>query len=157
MECRVCGDGTQCGLGTATGWATAEGDSVRAAAVFSKPLLGFLPFGRCCVIPFLGCDFQGMSALAFRQPTDLRVDLGTEKRDPVFPGQAATTLGVLGSRLADSLPRGFVQSGMGCIASDGGHDGDLQKNAGASPAWGRNRSEEHTSELQSLMRISYAV
>src|SRR3546814_198596 len=124
MECRVCGDGTQCGLGTATGWATAEGDSVRAAAVFSKPLLGFLPFGRCCVIPFLGCDFQGMSALAFRQPTDLRVDLGTEKRDPVFPGQAATTLGVLGSRLADSLPRGFVQSGMGCIASDGGHDGD---------------------------------
>src|SRR3546814_5971424 len=94
---------------------------------------------------------------------------------------------------------------MGCIASDGGHDGDLQKNAGASPAWGRNpggwmkntadaafaitqvpvrpdgstpasgtgacspvrpggrpararcRSEEHTSELQSLMRISYAV
>src|SRR3546814_11935446 len=93
MECRVCGDGTQCGLGTATGWATAEGDSVRAAAVFSKPLLGFLPFGRCCVIPFLGCDFQGMSALAFRQPTDLRVDLGTEKRDPVFPGQAATTLG----------------------------------------------------------------
>src|SRR3546814_17622133 len=70
MECRVCGDGTKCGLGTATGCATAEGDSVRAAAVFSKPLLGFLPFGRCCVIPFLGCDFQGMSALAFRQPTD---------------------------------------------------------------------------------------
>src|SRR3546814_5217342 len=32
----------------------------------------------------------------------------------------------------------------------------------ASPSWGirqhwRNRSEEHTSELQSLMRISYAV
>src|SRR3546814_18575339 len=96
MECRVCGDGTQCGLGTATGWATAEGDSVRAAVVFSKPLLGFLPFGRCCVISFLGCDFQGMSALAFRPPTALRVDPGTETRDPVFPGHAATPLGVHG-------------------------------------------------------------
>src|SRR3546814_4680117 len=27
----------------------------------------------------------------------------------------------------------------------------------AATAWGRERSEEHTSELQSLMRISYAV
>src|SRR3546814_9592769 len=27
----------------------------------------------------------------------------------------------------------------------------------ASPSWGIRRSEEHTSELQSLMRISYAV
>src|SRR3546814_11708164 len=78
-----------------------------------------------------------MSALAFRQPTDLRVDLGTEKRDPVFPGQAATTLGVLGSRLADSLPRGLVQRGMGCIASAGGTAGDRKKNDGASPGWDR--------------------
>src|SRR3546814_1040114 len=29
--------------------------------------------------------------------------------------------------------------------------------AGFQPAWMRERSEEHTSELQSLMRISYAV
>ncbi len=39
----------------------------------------------------------------------------------------ALTLGVLGGRLADSAPGGFVQRGMRCIASDGGHDGDLQK------------------------------
>src|SRR3546814_6751103 len=41
-----------------------------------------------------------------------------------------------------------------------GRDGSLlQENAHPQilTAWGRLRSEEHTSELQSLMRISYAV
>src|SRR3546814_2148142 len=43
-----------------------------------------------------------------------------------------------------------------------GHDAKLQRAAVASPAIGLpvldcGRSEEHTSELQSLMRISYAV
>ena len=140
MECRVCGDGMQCGLGTATGRAATQRDPMRTAAVFSEPVLGFLPFGRCCVVPFLGRDFQRMNALAFRQSTGLRVDLRAEKRDPVIPGQAATTLGMLGGRLANGAPRGFVQRGTGCIASDGGHDGDLQKKAEATPAWGRNPS-----------------
>src|SRR3546814_2586118 len=36
-----------------------------------------------------------------------------------------------------------------------GEDGDTYRSALA--AWNRARSEEHTSELQSLMRISYAV
>src|SRR3546814_2564760 len=31
------------------------------------------------------------------------------------------------------------------------------RNHGGRPHWGKIRSEEHTSELQSLMRISYAV
>src|SRR3546814_1287267 len=33
----------------------------------------------------------------------------------------------------------------------------LPIDGGASPSFSRHRSEEHTSELQSLMRISYAV
>src|SRR3546814_4000485 len=37
----------------------------------------------------------------------------------------------------------------------GGRDLDFQRTGGVEP--GRKRSEEHTSELQSLMRISYAV
>ncbi|HHW4675361.1 MAG TPA: hypothetical protein ACQGQW_09295, partial [Xylella fastidiosa subsp. pauca] len=78
MECRACGDGVRCGLGTATGWAVAQFDAMGAVAVCSVPLLRFLPFGRCCVVPFLGRDFQGLSPLAFRQPTGLRVDLRTE-------------------------------------------------------------------------------
>src|SRR3546814_16954317 len=90
-------------------------------------VLGFLPFGRRCVVPFPGCDFQRLSALVLRQSTGLRVDFRTEKRDPMIPGQAATTLGALGGRLADSAPGGFVQRGMRCLASDGGHDGDLDR------------------------------
>src|SRR3546814_2883989 len=38
----------------------------------------------------------------------------------------------------------------------GGRPGPCRRGAGASAA-GSTRSEEHTSELQSLMRISYAV
>src|SRR3546814_3430115 len=34
---------------------------------------------------------------------------------------------------------------------------DLITNAWSSALWGSGRSEEHTSELQSLMRLSYAV
>src|SRR3546814_17281521 len=127
MECRVCGDGTQCGLGTATGWATAEGDSVRAAAVFSKPLLGFLPFGRCCVIPVLGCDFQGMSALAFRPPTDLTVASGTVQRDQVFPAQPAPRRGRLGSPLAETTTRRSIQSRVGYTTSIGGYVANYRK------------------------------
>jgi hypothetical protein len=37
-----------------TGRAVAELDPVRAVAVLRIPVLGFLPFGRCCVVPFLG-------------------------------------------------------------------------------------------------------
>src|SRR3546814_1534627 len=37
------------------------------------------------------------------------------------------------------------------------HARDMQHHGGAIPGGRRGRSEEHTSELQSLMRISYAV
>src|SRR3989344_4865593 len=67
------------------------------------------------------------------QPADLHVDRQTEKCAPVTPGQAATTLGVLGGRLANNLPSGFVQRGTGSVESDDGHDGDLRKGTGVSP------------------------
>src|SRR5690606_16536362 len=111
---------------TATGRAAAQCDAVRAAAVFSEPVLGFLPFGRCCVVPFL-CNLQSLCTLVFGQSTDLRVDLGTEKRHVVLVRKAATALRMFGSRLAESPPRGFIQRGTGGIESDGGHDEDLQK------------------------------
>src|SRR3546814_20903598 len=46
------------------------------------------------------------------------------------------------------LRHGFIGSGIGCIG--------LERTSGLR-ACARRRSEEHTSELQSLMRISYAV
>src|SRR3546814_6294354 len=42
-------------------------------------------------------------------------------------------------------------------ASLGGPTGERLQMLGLSPNAAQNRSEEHTSELQSLMRISYAV
>src|SRR3989344_4706834 len=50
-----------------------------------------------------------------------------------FSVRTATALGVLGGRLANNLPSGFVQRGTGSVESDDGHDGDLQKGTGVSP------------------------
>src|SRR3546814_3772020 len=47
-------------------------------------------------------------------------------------------------------------AGLGPVAA-GDRGVVLADVAGGHPAVGRQRSEEHTSELQSLMRISYAV
>nr|UKA77957.1 hypothetical protein [Serratia marcescens] len=121
----------------ATGRAITQFDSVRAIAVFSVPVLGFLPFGRCRVVPFL-CDLQRLCALVFGQSSNLLVDRRTEAFDVVVVRQSAPLGGLCGFRLAESPPSGFIQSGARGIASDGGHDGDLQKGAEASPAWGRN-------------------
>jgi len=84
MECRRCGEGAYALssvpvviVAITTGRAVAELDPVRAIAVLRIPVLGFLPFGRRCVVPFLGGDFQRVSALVMRQPTGLRVDLRT--------------------------------------------------------------------------------
>ena len=73
------------------------------------PVLGFLPFGRRCVVPFLGRDFESLSTLLIRQTIGLCVDLRTEERHVVVLGQAATALGVCGGRLAEFPPRGFIQ------------------------------------------------
>ncbi|MDN8677447.1 hypothetical protein Q0N25_13750, partial [Staphylococcus aureus] len=59
-----------------TSRAAAELDPMRAIAVLRIPVLGFLPFGRCCVVSFL-CDLQRLCALFFGQSTELRVDRRT--------------------------------------------------------------------------------
>src|SRR3546814_4711810 len=45
----------------------------------------------------------------------------------------------------------------GCLAADAGTGPSRVRAAVGAVRCGRRRSEEHTSELQSLMRISYAV
>src|SRR3546814_9953017 len=56
--------------------------------------------------------------------------------------------------------RGFVLDGAQYFTHGGQYVPDPEKTFGPIPVAGGNeclRSEEHTSELQSLMRISYAV
>src|SRR3546814_6540645 len=53
------------------------------------------------------------------------------------------------------LARGDARRGFGC--REGGQVGSVLRHFRMSPKAVFRRSEEHTSELQSLMRISYAV
>src|SRR3546814_19992578 len=64
--------------------------------------------------------------------------------------------------LSDPLRFGIAQVALVCSNPDGAHDSsDAQPSACGTPPLlhlvSPARSEEHTSELQSLMRISYAV
>src|SRR3546814_12905953 len=59
--------------------------------------------------------------------------------------------GLLRQRLA-RRPRGRGRAGRGAVGRP-----DRRRRDGRRPGVGPDRSEEHTSELQSLMRISYAV
>src|SRR3546814_6814199 len=59
---------------------------------------------------------------------------------PLVRRESAAVL--VGVRQGDSAPHGQTWHGMGCVRLAAGR---------------LRRSEEHTSELQSLMRISYAV
>src|SRR3546814_6141015 len=68
------------------------------------------------------------------------------------------------ARRSSDLPvRGMSQGLVFCGAASAGRAaaGSVRAAPGCVPAWQgsrcRHRSEEHTSELQSLMRISYAV
>src|SRR3546814_8650411 len=54
-------------------------------------------------------------------------------------------------------PHGRRPEPPGGRAADAGRGPRPRPAAAAAPAGGQDRSEEHTSELQSLMRISYAV
>src|SRR3546814_3989524 len=58
---------------------------------------------------------------------------------------SACSTGVVWTRLAGAVGAGRLRAGSGRGGGTGEGDG------------GRSRSEEHTSELQSIMRISYAV
>src|SRR3546814_8305351 len=77
--------------------------------------------------------------------------------DTLFP---YTTLFRSGRARALEGPGGFGQGrprGEGQARRDGGLAAAGAGGAGDHASPGRSRSEEHTSELQSLMRISYAV
>src|SRR3546814_6098072 len=63
---------------------------------------------------------------------------------------------VIGRRAAPD----FIQNDeapLGCLTENRGGFDHFDHEGGASPRQIVRRSEEHTSELQSLMRISYAV
>src|SRR3546814_7816426 len=84
------------------------------------------------------------------------------RTDTLFP---YTTLfrSAMGSRLcqAQGDPGRVDSAPIGLFDQNGGDDVDLRDSGGRGQGlWPRTpelRSEEHTSELQSLMRISYAV
>src|SRR3546814_996293 len=72
-----------------------------------------------------------------------------------IPGIAASLGG--GAAAMVSQFGNAVMSGGGAVATGAGHAASDARAMGASMGRGFSRSEEHTSELQSLMRISYAV
>src|SRR3546814_9195996 len=77
---------------------------------------------------------------------------GAERPDPGGGGPG-------GLRLLDAGAGGELPAGRyrGLSRSLRGSDGRPREGAGADTGTAAARSEEHTSELQSLMRISYAV
>src|SRR3546814_6322822 len=93
-----------------------------------------------------------------RQSTDIRLD-----RDSVLPFQPEQRPRFVGGggrqpHFAENADRLCHLLGVGSGQSAGFNEKTvLQPNAHISAHQGRLRSEEHTSELQSLMRISYAV
>src|SRR3546814_2439137 len=85
----------------------------------------------------------------FRSRLDLLAAAGNEVHDLELVGGRV-------ARIHQRVPRRVASSASSCSWRSRticGGCGDQSKNTGTS----RPRSEEHTSELQSLMRISYAV
>src|SRR3546814_10172611 len=60
------------------------------------------------------------------------------------------------ARLPDTLDWSRLSAGLRAVFSSGGPLPGTASDA-VSRMWRQTRSEEHTSELQSLMRLSYAV
>src|SRR3546814_3051711 len=78
------------------------------------------------------------------------------RTDTLFPYTTLFRSAAPGAR-ADAGGRGARRSGAGAAAAAGEPDRELRTRDQQLRAATRGRSEEHTSELQSLMRISYAV
>src|SRR3546814_988443 len=91
----------------------------------------------------------------FRRPS---IRYGTSP-EPVTPYQRAAQ--VWDDRIGSARvqAKNWRLAFFGCLALSGGLAGGLvwQSARGTITPWVVERSEEHTSELQSLMRISYAV
>src|SRR3546814_5072733 len=69
----------------------------------------------------------------------------------VFPGQGSQSVGMLDAWADNAAVNDVVGRASAALGQD------LAALISSGPAEELNRSEEHTSELQSLMRISYAV
>src|SRR3546814_5251786 len=95
------------------------------------------------------------------------------RTDPLFPNTprfrssgyarardevaAASWANTVNGKLARRIDQASEQTIPAIAACPKDHGWKREKRDGAYWCFGANRSEEHTSELQSLMRISYAV
>src|SRR3546814_1144152 len=80
------------------------------------------------------------------------------RTDTLFPYTTLFRSGVVGGHLRDRELTLAVSSGAGGCCTGRGHAaGRIRRDRERLPVAPDARSEEHTSELQSLMRISYAV
>src|SRR3546814_10041014 len=100
----------------------------------------------------MGCRVRRRNAVAFHQPRKAFV----QRR------AARLTLSFGGGREGPALHAGAssgvrYRRGGGVVPSPYHHHGERQCGADDDEQRGEARSEEHTSELQSLMRTSYAV
>src|SRR3546814_3148443 len=87
---------------------------------------------------------QSLDRLTARLLTGIGDVLDAEKPDRVIvQGDTATVMAAALAAYYRRIPVGHVEAGL--------RSGDIYA------PWPEERSEEHTSELQSLMRISYAV
>src|SRR3546814_6062305 len=91
-------------------------------------------------------DHRDLHVLTHSFPTRRSSDLAR------FHGHTRSAKGSLCSRRIDLSGRPATRR-----ASCARHLSDVDRQSSNIPARGSPRSEEHTSELQSLMRISYAV
>src|SRR3546814_10142983 len=97
-----------------------------------------------------------------RRGTEAEIETGT---DPKLSGRTPCddSFGRIAGSQWSLIVAGVSHKGRVEISSIGlhllgdGYYGIYQNSRDGDTAWTQNRSEEHTSELQSLMRISYAV
>src|SRR3546814_639850 len=89
---------------------------------------------------------QAVKALSRRMHRAVAIGIGCRKQEIAHPADGGQ-FNALGGDMVDILPL----TGVGAIDERDIGDGVVQ------PVYEAGRSEEHTSELQSLMRISYAV
>src|SRR3546814_3400122 len=87
---------------------------------------------------------------------------GWVRRKQPPAGASGDGLVSIGNAEADAVPEAgdagrFARSGLARHAAEAGHEGEVLPLEDQRQFIGQGRSEEHTSELQSLMRNSYSV
>src|SRR3546814_773844 len=90
----------------------------------------------------------GVPVTVIRKDDQLKPDVGVQEAAKLIKSDKVPIItGVTFSNVMMAIHKPITDAGVFLIGS----------NAGPAPIAGKGRSEEHTSELQSLMRISYAV